>query len=223
MPATSTASRGSSASARNEAIEMLKADHKRVKKAFRDFEKLDPNEDAEQCQAIVEQVCAELTVHARLEEECFYPAARGALEEPDLIDEAEVEHQSAKDLIAQLQGMGPGDDKYAAKFTVLGEYINHHVKEEEGEMFPQLSRAKLDWDALLQEMTDRRAELMHELMPEQAGEETDDEDAQAPAVASPSTATKSRSGARAATSQRAAAKGGGSRPQASGQKADKEE
>jgi Hemerythrin HHE cation binding domain len=149
--------------AREDILKMLKDDHRKAKKAFRDFEKLDPAEDPEACQQIVEQTCAELTLHATLEEELFYPAARGVIREEDLIDEAEVEHMTAKQLIAQLQGMGPEDDKYAATFKVLGEYIEHHVKEEENEMFPQLTRAKLDWESLLEEMNERRAELAAKL------------------------------------------------------------
>lgn len=226
MPATSSASRGGSASARNEIIEMLKTDHKRAKKNFRDFEKLDPDEDAEQCRAIVEETCAMLTVHARLEEECFYPQVRQGLEEPDLVDEAEVEHQTAKDLIAQLQGMSPGDEKYAARFTVLGEYIQHHVKEEEGEMFPQVSRAKLDWDSMLRQMTERRAELTEELMPDEAAGEqqaaAEDEANDVPAVPVPST-TSRRKASGAQTAQRASAKSTKSRPQAAGQQAEEEE
>lgn len=153
-------------SARSEIIAMLKEDHKRAKKAFRQFEKLDPHEDAEQCQAIVEQTCAELKVHSTLEEELLYPAARRLLSEEDLIDEAEVEHATAKSLIEQLAGMTPDDEKYAATFKVLGEYVNHHVKEEENEIFPQLGRAKGEWQGLCDEMNSRRDELMQQLLPE---------------------------------------------------------
>jgi hemerythrin superfamily protein len=127
---TSSGNRAASraqSSARSEIVSMLKDDHKRAKKAFRQFEKLDPHEDAEQCQAIVEQTCAELKVHTALEEELLYPAARKLLSEEDLIDEAEVEHATAKSLIEQLGSMTPDDEKYAATFTVLGEYVNHHI------------------------------------------------------------------------------------------------
>ena len=156
--------------ARTQILSDLKDDHKRVKKAYKDFQKLDIESDPEACQAIVEQVCQELTVHATLEEELLYPAAREAAEE-DLIDEAEVEHETVKALIAQLEGMGPQDEKYAARFTVLCEYVLHHVKEEEGEMFPQLERARLDWEAMAAEMAERREELM--------ATETADDDADA--------------------------------------------
>jgi hemerythrin-like domain-containing protein len=166
---TSSGNRAASraqSSARSEIVSMLKDDHKRAKKAFRQFEKLDPHEDAEQCQAIVEQTCAELKVHTALEEELLYPAARKLLSEEDLIDEAEVEHATAKSLIEQLGSMTPDDEKYAATFTVLGEYVNHHIKEEENEILPQLGRAKAEWEGLCDEMNSRREELMQQLMPD---------------------------------------------------------
>jgi len=162
---TRTGSSGSSranASARNEIIAMLKDDHKRVKKAFRDFEKLDPQEDAQSCQTLVERTCAELEVHAELEEQLFYPAARAVIKEEDLIDEAEVEHSTVKMLIEQLKGMGPADEKFAATFKVLGEYVQHHIKEEEGEMFKQLGRAGSVWATVLEEMMSSREHLKEE-------------------------------------------------------------
>jgi hemerythrin superfamily protein len=145
--------------ARSEIIEALKDDHKRVKKAFRDFKKLDVNEDPARCEELVQQVLDELTVHAALEEELLYPAAREALPEADLVDEAEVEHETMHTFIDQLRQMTPVEDKYAARFTVLCEYVLHHVKEEEGEMFPQLEEIKLDWEDLAARMNERRAEL----------------------------------------------------------------
>ena len=158
-----TASRAQS-SARSEIIGMLKDDHKRAKKAFRQFEKLDPHEDAEECQAIVEQTCAELKVHTALEEELLYPAARRLLSEEDLIDEAEVEHATAKSLIEQLGHMTPDDEKYGATFKVLGEYVNHHVKEEQGEIFPKARKAKsLDLKQMGEEISARKAQLLEEL------------------------------------------------------------
>jgi len=181
MPTERTSSR-TAHTGRAAIIEMLKADHKKVKKAFGDFEKLDAQEDSEQCQAIVEQTLGDLQVHATLEEELFYPAARSCLSDEDLIDEAEVEHMTVKVLIEQLKNMAPEDDKYAAMFKVLGEYIKHHVKEEEGELFPKLSRAKFDWDNLHGEMVSRRSELEQEFMPHGAAipdEDMEGEDAQA--------------------------------------------
>ncbi|HEV7913075.1 MAG TPA: hemerythrin domain-containing protein [Albitalea sp.] len=158
---SSSTGRGASG-AKNQIVAMLKADHKKVKKAFKDFEKLDSQEDPESCRELVERTVAEIEVHAELEEQVFYPAARGAIKDESLLDEAEVEHMTAKVLMEQLKGMGPDDEKYAATFKVLGEYIDHHVQEEEGEMFKQLTQAGAEWDAVLEEMMATRAQLMQE-------------------------------------------------------------
>jgi Hemerythrin HHE cation binding domain len=167
--ATRTSSRG-----RNEVLDMLKEDHKKAKKAFAEFERLDKEdeEDSERCKEIIEQTCKELEVHATLEEDLFYPAVREEIKETELVDEAEVEHMTAKMLIQQLQEGDLEDERQAAVFKVLGEYIKHHVREEENEMFEQLSRAKIDWDRLLQDMQQRRTELMqeHGLVDEEAVE-----------------------------------------------------
>lgn len=152
----------SRSNAREQVLELLKEDHKHVRKYFREFEKMDPDEDAQACHALAMRVCAELEVHATLEEELFYPAARAALhgqEAEDLLDEAEVEHHSVKMLISELQAMSVEDPKLKAHFIVLSEYVKHHVKEEEGEMFEQLGRTKVDWEPLLQEMLERQQEL----------------------------------------------------------------
>jgi hemerythrin-like domain-containing protein len=153
-----------SSKARNEVLDMLREDHKKAKKAFTECERLDKDdeEDAERCNQIIEQTCKELEVHATLEEEVFYPAVREAIREPDLVDEAEVEHMTAKMLIGQLQEGQLDEEKQTATFTVLGEYIKHHIREEENEMFEMLERTKIDWDGLQQQMQQRRAELMQE-------------------------------------------------------------
>jgi hemerythrin superfamily protein len=135
-----------------DAIAILTDDHKRVKKLFKDFEKLKENGDAADKEALVEEICAELTVHAEIEEEVFYPAAREAIEDDDMMNEAEVEHASAKDLVEQLMAMDSGDEMYDAKVTVLGEYVDHHVEEEEKEMFPKVKKAKLDLEAIGEEL-----------------------------------------------------------------------
>jgi len=145
--------------ARDNIINMLKDDHKRAKKAFRDFEKLDAQDDPA-CQALVSRTLAELEIHADLEEEMFYPAARKALSDDALIDEAEVEHMTFRTLMAQLKQMKPSDDKYSATFTVLGEYVKHHAKEEESEMFPSLSGVRIPWGDLWQKMQQAREEMM---------------------------------------------------------------
>ena len=147
-----------------DALAILTADHKEVKGLFKSYDKLVTAEgDDDEKAALATQICSMLTVHATIEEEIFYPAARESLEEQDLLDEAEVEHASAKDLIAQIEGMAPGDDLYDAKVKVLGEYVDHHVKEEEGELFPRVKRAKLDLQALGEELAARKQELLAEV------------------------------------------------------------
>jgi hemerythrin-like domain-containing protein len=126
------------------AIALLTEDHDYVKKAFRAFEKMDEEDQP----ALVKQVLQALKVHTRIEEEIFYPAVRKAIKDEDLMNEAEVEHDSAKVLIRQLERMKPSDPKFAATFTVLGEYVNHHVKEEESEMFPKARRARVNLKGL---------------------------------------------------------------------------
>jgi hemerythrin-like domain-containing protein len=145
------------------AIDLLKEDHDKVKKAFKQFEKMDRS-DVESCRELVERVCADLRVHTTLEEEIVYPAMREAIEDEDLMNEAAVEHESAKTLIQQLESMEPNDPNYFATFTVLGEYVMHHVEEEEGEMFPQAKKAKdLDLEALGEQMKARKEELAAEM------------------------------------------------------------
>jgi hemerythrin-like domain-containing protein len=130
------------------AFDVLMEDHDYVKKAYRRFQKLDPEEDLEEAEALVENVCAALKVHTAIEEKILYPAARRALKDKDLLEEAKIEHASAKTLIRQLERMKPKDPKYAATFTVLCEYVEHHVKEEENEMFPKLRRARVNLPGL---------------------------------------------------------------------------
>lgn len=143
---------------KNDAVKLLTADHAKVKKLFKQFEKLGDGSTSEKS-AVVQQICMELTVHAKVEEEIFYPAVRESIEDEDLMDEADVEHAGAKSLIAQLVVMKPGDDHYDAKVTVLGEYIDHHVKEEQDEMFPKAKRAKVDLVELGERMARRKEEL----------------------------------------------------------------
>lgn len=142
-----------------DAIGLLKADHAKVKELFAQFEKA---RNDSQKQRLAETICQELTVHTTLEEEIFYPAAQEAIDEPDLVDEAEVEHQSAKDLIEQIESGGPEEDKWEAHVKVLGEYVMHHVKEEEGELFPQVRETDLDLKALAEQLLARKQELLLE-------------------------------------------------------------
>jgi hemerythrin superfamily protein len=145
-----------------DAIDMLMQDHDKVEKAFRDFEKMDRH-DAEACRRMVRMVCEELKLHSLLEEEIFYPAVREAIGDEELMNEAAVEHETAAMLIEQLENMGTDDPNYFATFTVLGEYVKHHIKEEQGEMFPAAKRARVDLAALGERMRARREELTKEV------------------------------------------------------------
>ncbi|RZL03117.1 MAG: hemerythrin domain-containing protein [Rubrivivax sp.] len=147
-----------------DAVQLLTADHKEVRKLFKDYEKLvRANKGEDEKQALAEHICLLLTVHTQIEEELFYPAARKATKSTDLLDEAVVEHASAKDLISQIQDMEPSEDLYDAKVTVLGEYIDHHATEEEDELFPKVKRAQLDLHRLGDAMASRKDALMSEL------------------------------------------------------------
>lgn len=158
MPRTS---QSSGTAGKHDAITFLMQDHKKVKELFEEFKDLKDEVDSEeQKEDIVKQVCMELTVHAQVEEEIFYPAAREAIEEEELLDEAYVEHATAKDLISQLEEMETSDEYYDAKVSVLSEYVQHHVKEEEGEIFPMIKKAKVDIDALGEQMAQRKEDLM---------------------------------------------------------------
>jgi hemerythrin superfamily protein len=167
----------SGAAAEQDAIAMLMADHKKVKKLFSDFDKLKEDGSDEDKSAIVEQICNELKVHAQIEEEIFYPAVRKAIDDSDLMDEALVEHAGAKDLIAQLEDADPEEDLYDAKVTVLGEQIDHHVKEEEGDMFQKAKKANVDTKPLGAKMLKRKTALMETSGERREDVESEDEDA----------------------------------------------
>lgn len=154
----SRATRRSQAAAKRpqDAIALLKADHREVKKMFKDFDKTE--DDAEKLQ-LAKRICAALTVHAQIEDEIFYPAAYEALEEDDLLDEAEVEHASAKDLIAQILASSPSEPLYDAKVKVLGEYVEHHVQEEEMELFPECRGSDMDLKSLGAQLSALKADL----------------------------------------------------------------
>lgn len=117
---------------------------------------------ARQKQSLVNKIIMALRIHTQIEEELFYPACRGEVED-DLLDEAKVEHDSAKQLMAEIEGMEPGEDLYDAKVTVLGEYVRHHVKEEEREMFPQARKGDLDLKMMGEQLAARRKELEREM------------------------------------------------------------
>ena len=149
-----------------DALSLLTRDHKEVKALFKQFDKcVEADGDDEEKLQIAQEICSKLTAHATVEEEIFYPAAREALgEDADLIDEADIEHATAKELIAQIEASSPGDDDhFDAKVKVLGEYIDHHVREEEGEIFAKLKKSDLDLDMLGEEMAERKEKLLQEL------------------------------------------------------------
>lgn len=158
-----------------DAIELLKKDHRTVEQLFKEFEKLHEADEHEAADQIVETACTELQIHDKLESEIFYPAVRqqAGEEEEDLLDEAEVEHTTVRDLIQKIEDMGPGAEKRHAHFTVLVEYVKHHVKEEEKEMFPKVKKLELDLKELGTQMKERKTELMSEM-----GVETQEEQAE---------------------------------------------
>jgi hemerythrin superfamily protein len=140
-----------------DAIALLKEDHRAVEKLFKQFESAKGEGRKEK---LARRICMELTVHTRIEEEIFYPACKGKVEE-DLLKEAYVEHDAAKLLIAEIEaGSGQSDDYFDAKVQVLSEQIEHHVQEEEKELFPQVGKADLDLDALGEQLAARKKELM---------------------------------------------------------------
>jgi hemerythrin superfamily protein len=151
-----TASRGS----RQNAIELLKADHREVEKLFAQFEKTRSDERKLQ---LAQRVCKALKVHTQIEEELFYPAFYEATEEEDIHHEAIVEHNGAKMLIADIEGSSPSDDYYDAKVKVLSEMIKHHVKEEEqpGGMFAEARKSDMDLERLGAQLKARKQELMN--------------------------------------------------------------
>jgi hemerythrin superfamily protein len=142
-----------------DAISLLTQDHRLVSALFDEVE----DAEGEELETIAERVCLLLTIHAKIEEEILYPQAREVLDDEDLVAEAEVEHQSAKELIAKLQEMTSDDDAYKATVTVLGEYVDHHVKEEENEMFPKLRKSGLDLKEIGAQLQSRRLEMLQEL------------------------------------------------------------
>ncbi len=148
-----------------DACDLLDADHKAVKKMFKEFEELTESRGntREKKRRLAERICLELTVHAQIEEEIFYPAIRKAIKDEPMMNEAEVEHMSARDLIAQIEGMDAGDPMFDAKVTVLGEYIDHHVKEERNEMFPKARATKVDLVKMRDALEARKSELMGNL------------------------------------------------------------
>ncbi|MDX2277385.1 MAG: hemerythrin domain-containing protein [Hyphomonadaceae bacterium] len=165
MPSTQTETRGKKSArkaADQDAIQLLKADHREVEAWFEEFENTNSGSKK---QKLATQICTALKVHTQIEEEIFYPACREAGIEQDMMDEADVEHDGAKKLIAEIEAGKPGDDHWDAKVTVLSEMIKHHVKEEEQRdgMFAKAKKTDLDLDELGAELKARKDELMRKM------------------------------------------------------------
>jgi hemerythrin superfamily protein len=141
-----------------DAIALLKADHRQVEEWFEQFEKA---RDEDRKQTLATKICEALKVHTTIEEEIFYPAFLEATEDKDTHHEAEIEHEGAKNLIAQIEASSPDDDYFDSKVKVLSEMIKHHVKEEEqpGGMFAEARKSEMDLDALGEQMAQRKSEL----------------------------------------------------------------
>jgi hemerythrin superfamily protein len=146
-----------SSAKRKDATTLLRADHKLVDELFDEYEKARSTSKKKQ---LVAQICTELSVHAQVEEEIFYPAVKRALKDKELVPEATVEHATLKDLIAQVEGVEPEGEMFDAKIKVLAEYVKHHVKEEQNEMFPKAKATNLDMLALGDKLAERKAELL---------------------------------------------------------------
>lgn len=140
-----------------DAIALLRADHEAVSGLFADFGETDSSKKKK---AIVTEICTELSVHAQIEEEIFYPAVKAVLKDKLMVPEATVEHGGIKNLIAQLEGVEPDGEMYDAKVHVLSEYVKHHVKEEHNEMFPKVKASSMDLVELGIRMAARKAELL---------------------------------------------------------------
>ena len=143
------------------ALELLEQDHREVEEWFDEYDEL--NEDDNRKAELAEKICMALKIHAQIEEEIFYPQAREATKDNDLIDEAAVEHATVKHLIDEIEAMEVGEELYDAKIQVLGEMVKHHIKEEEEELFPELESAKMDIDVVGKVLAERKEELMAEM------------------------------------------------------------
>lgn len=140
-----------------DAATLLRADHKLVSSLFAEYEKA---RSVTKKQRLVAEICSELKVHAQVEEEIFYPAVKLALKDTELVPEARVEHATLKDLIAQVEGVEPDGEMFDAKIKVLSEYVQHHVKEEQNELFPKAKASRLDMMELGAKLAERKAELL---------------------------------------------------------------
>lgn len=151
-----TATNKPASSKAQDATALLKADHELVSELFDEYE---VSRSSAKKKKIVSQICDELTMHAQVEEEIFYPAVKRALKDHELIPEAQVEHATLKDLIAQVEGKEPDGEMFDAKIKVMREYVKHHVKEEQNEIFPKAKSTDLDMMELGAKLSERKEEL----------------------------------------------------------------
>ncbi len=155
--ATAKSASGAKPPVAQEATALLRADHKRVSALFAEYE---ATRSAARKKSLVSTICKELGVHAKAEEEIFYPAVKAALKDKEMVPEATVEHATLKDLMAQVEGKEPDGESFDAKIKVMSEYVKHHVKEEETEMFPKARKTRLDMKELGARIAARKEELM---------------------------------------------------------------
>lgn len=171
----------------SDALSLLKDDHRKVEGLFKEYEAAEGKREQGN---IAKQICKELSIHTQIEERIFYPAAKGEVKDArDEVNEAVVEHSAVKRLVEELEGMSPGDEMFKAKMMVLMEFVKHHVREEEKEMFPKLTESDLDLKEL-------GAELMQAKQRLESGEDTRMPGARRSAATkrkAPSTASRSRS------------------------------
>jgi hemerythrin superfamily protein len=153
----SRASRAPRATVAQEATALLKADHRRVSDLFDQYEK---TRSTAKKKTLVDDICMELGIHAKAEEEIFYPAVKAALKDKEMVPEATVEHATMKELMAQVEGKEPDGEMFDAKIKVMSEYTKHHVKEEQNEMFPKARATRLDMNELGAQIAARKAELL---------------------------------------------------------------
>lgn len=156
---TGSTSRGAARPRPTDAIGLLREDHRKVGELFEQYEK---SRSVAKKQSLVATICRELSVHAMVEEEIFYPAVKAALKDRELVPEAVVEHATLKEFVARVDGKTPDGEMFDAAVKVMGEYVKHHVKEEQTEMFPKARKTRLDMAELGQRMLERKAQLLAE-------------------------------------------------------------
>jgi len=146
-----------------DAVAILTADHESIRKRFRQFRSLYLRDATADAEKVARQICRQWTIHTTIEEEIFYPEARAAIANAELVNDTNADRAMAKELMAQIIGSSIADDRYAARLGMLAEYVNHHIREEEEELFPQARRCGLDMDEIGSRMFARRLDLEAEV------------------------------------------------------------